>query len=101
MSDNKHFSLGGFPPIYESVSYIKKKEYVPNNILSIQSILSKRGIDKTTNNANDTNDTDDWGEKKNDTDNFYAKQILIDMQRISKGKSSKKRSIKKKKASKK
>jgi hypothetical protein len=42
MSENKNFSLGGFPPIYEIVSNIKKKEYVPNNILSIQSILSKR-----------------------------------------------------------
>jgi hypothetical protein len=42
MNENKNFSLGGFPPIYEIVSNIKKKEYVPNNILSIQSILSKR-----------------------------------------------------------
>ena len=44
MSENKNFSLGGFPPIYEIVSNIKKKEYVPNNILSIQSILSKRVV---------------------------------------------------------
>ena len=46
MSENKNFSLGGFPPIYEIVSNIKKKEYVPNNILSIQSILSKREVKK-------------------------------------------------------
>ena len=90
MSDNKHFSLGGFPPIYESVSYIKKKEYVPNNILSIQSILSKRGVDKTK------NDEDDWGEKNNDTDNYDAKEIVHNMSRIFKGKN-----LKKKKASKK
>jgi hypothetical protein len=44
MSENKNFSLGGFPPIYEIISNIKKKEYVPNNILSIQSILSKREV---------------------------------------------------------
>ena len=46
MSENKNFSLGGFPPIYEVVSNIRKKEYVPNNILSIQSILSKRVVKK-------------------------------------------------------
>jgi hypothetical protein len=49
MSENKNFSLGGFPPIYEIVSNIKKKEYVPNNILSIQSILSKRIIKEDNN----------------------------------------------------
>ena len=98
MNQNKNFSLGGFPPIYEIVSNIKKKEFVPNNILSIQSILSKRGVDKT---KNDDNGEDDWGEKNNDTDNFDAKEIIHNMNRISKGKSSKKRSMKKKKASKK
>jgi hypothetical protein len=59
MSENKNFSLGGFPPIYEIVSNIKKKEYVPNNILSIQSILSKRPIDN-----NDKDNKDDKDEKK-------------------------------------
>ena len=44
MNQNKNFSLGGFPPIYEIVSNIKKKEYVTNNILSIHSILNKREI---------------------------------------------------------
>jgi hypothetical protein len=88
MNENKNFSLGGFPPIYESVSYLKKKEYVPNNILSIQSILSKRNVVEN--------------EIENDeTDNFDAKQIIHDMKRISKGKSSKKKSMKKKKTSKK
>ena len=48
MSENKNFSLGGFPPIYEIISNIKKKEYVPNNILSIQSILSKRMPEEMT-----------------------------------------------------
>jgi hypothetical protein len=42
MSENKKFSLGGFPPIYEIVTTIKKKEFKPSSILSIQSILSKR-----------------------------------------------------------
>lgn len=42
MSENKKFSLGGFPPIYEIVTIIKKKEFKPSTILSIQSILSKR-----------------------------------------------------------
>jgi len=98
MSENKHFSLGGFPPIYESVSYLKKKEYVTNNILNIQSILSRRAI---PDNKDEDKDEDDWGEKNNDTDNFDAKQIIHDMNRISKDKSSKKRSMKKKKANKK
>jgi hypothetical protein len=49
MSENKNFSLGGFPPIYEIVSNIKKKEFTPNNILSIQSILSKRIITEKDN----------------------------------------------------
>jgi hypothetical protein len=36
------FSLGGFPPIYEIISTIKKKEYQPSTILSIQAILAKK-----------------------------------------------------------
>jgi len=79
MNENKNFSLGGFPPIYESVSYLKKKEYVPNNILSIQSILSRR----STNNQIKNNDIY-WEEKNNDIDNFNEKQILLNMNRISK-----------------
>jgi hypothetical protein len=59
MSENKNFSLGGFPPIYEIVSNIKKKEFVPSNILSIQSILSKREIK--------TESSDKKGGKKRNT----------------------------------
>ena len=100
MSENKNFSLGGFPPIYEIISNIKKKEYVPNNILSIQSILSRR----STNNQIKNNDIY-WEEKNNDIDNFNEIQILLNMNRISKKgsrKGSKKGSnLKKKKGSKK
>ena len=42
MSENNKFSLGGFPPIYEIVTTIKKKEFKSSSILSIQSILTKR-----------------------------------------------------------
>jgi len=44
MNDSKKFSLGGFPPIYEIISSIKKKEKSPitSTILPIQSILGKR-----------------------------------------------------------
>lgn len=42
MSENNKFSLGGFPPIYEIVTTIKKKEFKASSILSIQSILTKR-----------------------------------------------------------
>jgi hypothetical protein len=49
MSENNNFSLGGFPPIYEIVSTIKKKEYQPSSLLSIQSILSKRSKISQTN----------------------------------------------------
>jgi hypothetical protein len=48
MSENKKFSLGGFPPIYEIVTTIKKKEFKPSSILSIQSILSKRNNNRQT-----------------------------------------------------
>ena len=44
MSENTKFSLGGFPPIYEIVSTIKKKEFKPSSIVSIQSILAKRNL---------------------------------------------------------
>jgi len=59
MSENKKFSLGGFPPIYEIVTTIKKKEFKPSSILSIQSILSKRNnnnrqIDTVSTNVNRT-----------------------------------------------
>jgi hypothetical protein len=65
MSENKNFSLGGFPPIYEIVSNIKKKEYVPNNILSIQSILSKRiPIDNNEKDEKDEMDDKKGGKKK-------------------------------------
>jgi len=46
MEENKNFSLGGFPPIYEVVSTIKKKEFTPSSILSIQSILAKRNMNR-------------------------------------------------------
>lgn len=48
MSDSKKFSLGGFPPIYEQTSTIKSKEYKPNSILSIQAILSKRNLNRSS-----------------------------------------------------
>jgi hypothetical protein len=59
MSENKKFSLGGFPPIYEIVTTIKKKEFKPSSILSIQSILSKRNnnnrqVDTVSTNVNRT-----------------------------------------------
>lgn len=44
MEENKIFSMGGFPPIYEVVTTLKKKEFNPTNILSIKSILSKRNL---------------------------------------------------------
>jgi len=59
MNQNKNFSLGGFPPIYEIVSNIKKKEFVPNNILSIQSILSKRVSKEDRGNIEDRGDVVD------------------------------------------
>ena len=46
MEENKNFSLGGFPPIYEVVSTIKKKEFTPSSILSIHSILAKRNMNR-------------------------------------------------------
>ena len=46
------FSLGGFPPIYEIISTIKKKEYQPSSILSIQAILAKKKISATPTNIN-------------------------------------------------
>jgi hypothetical protein len=49
MSENNKFSLGGFPPIYEIVSSIKKKEFKPSSIVSIQSILAKRNLNRTDN----------------------------------------------------
>jgi len=51
MNSNK-FNLGGFPPIYEIVSTIKKKEYQPSTILSIQAILSKKKISTQPENIN-------------------------------------------------
>jgi len=51
MSENNKFSLGGFPPIYEIVSSIKKKEFKPSSIVSIQSILAKRNLNRTDNEA--------------------------------------------------
>jgi hypothetical protein len=42
MSENNKFSLGGFPPIYEIVSSIKKKEFQSTSILNIQSIFSRK-----------------------------------------------------------
>jgi hypothetical protein len=46
MSENKKFSLGGFPPIYEIVTNIKNKGYTsaPSSILSIQSILARKNM---------------------------------------------------------
>jgi hypothetical protein len=55
MSENKKFSLGGFPPIYEIVTTIKKKEFKPSSILSIQSILSKRNNNNRQINTVSTN----------------------------------------------
>jgi|UniRef100_A0A6C0GZX0 hypothetical protein len=55
MNENKDFSLGGFPPIYEVVSTIKKKEFQGSTILSIQSILSKRNMNRDiTNKLNES-----------------------------------------------
>jgi len=48
MNESKKFSLGGFPPIYEQTSTIKSKEYKPNSILSIQAILSKRNLNRSS-----------------------------------------------------
>jgi len=48
MNENNKFSLGGFPPIYEIVDTIKKKEYGTSSILSIQSILAKRNNSRTS-----------------------------------------------------
>ena len=42
MNDSKKFSLGGFPPIYEIISAIKKKEKAPLSIIPLKSILNKR-----------------------------------------------------------
>ncbi len=50
MEENKNFSLGGFPPIYEVVTTIKKKEFTPTSILSIQSILAKKSMNLKENN---------------------------------------------------
>jgi hypothetical protein len=46
MSENKKFSLGGFPPIYEIVTGIKNKGFTsaPSSILSIQSILARKNM---------------------------------------------------------
>ena len=46
MSENKKFSLGGFPPIYEIVTSIKNKGFTsaPTSILSIQSILARKNM---------------------------------------------------------
>jgi len=46
MSENKKFSLGGFPPIYEIVTNIKSKGFKsqPSSILSIQSILARKNM---------------------------------------------------------
>jgi hypothetical protein len=49
MNENNKFSLGGFPPIYEIVSTIKKKEFIPSSIVSIQSILAKRNLNRIDN----------------------------------------------------
>jgi hypothetical protein len=51
MNSNK-LNLGGFPPIYEIVANIKKKEYQPSTILSIQAILSKKKISTQPENIN-------------------------------------------------
>lgn len=55
MEENKNFSLGGFPPIYEVVTTIKKKEFTPSSILSIQSILAKRNQTKNETNYTTVN----------------------------------------------
>lgn len=55
MSENNKFSLGGFPPIYEIVSSIKKKEFKPSSIVSIQSILAKRNLNRTDNEQKSSN----------------------------------------------
>ena len=44
--DSNKFNMGGFPPIYEVLTTIKKKEFNPSSILSIQSILSKRNMNR-------------------------------------------------------
>jgi hypothetical protein len=44
--DYNKFNMGGFPPIYEVLTTIKKKEFNPSSILSIQSILSKRNMNR-------------------------------------------------------
>ena len=46
MSESNKINLGGFPPIFEIVSTIKNKEFIPNNILSIQAILKKSNLNR-------------------------------------------------------
>lgn len=44
--ESNKFNMGGFPPIYEVLATIQKKEFNPSSILSIQSILSKRNMSR-------------------------------------------------------
>jgi len=50
MNDTRKFSLGGFPPIFEIITSIKKKEKAPSSILSIKTILSKRNLIQNSDN---------------------------------------------------
>lgn len=46
LQESNKFSMGGFPPVYEVLTTLKKKEFNPSGILSIQSILSKRNMNR-------------------------------------------------------